>query len=229
MCSDKWAVIFDVDGTMVDNSACHRDAWLEFGKRNGFDITEEYYNSYIHSRSNERIMRRLCGDDVEHDKAWAMSMEKEVLYRQMYAPVMKEIGGLGELLQQLKTAGVMIAAASNSQKDNVDFVIDGLDLREYFDVIVHRDMVKIGKPDPTLFLMAVDKLGIDKSRCIIVEDSISGFRAADNAGMGYVVVTEGADAEELKHAGSARAVYVNHTEITVEKLRELVRSREKKV
>ena len=217
-----WAVIFDVDGTMVDNSAFHRDAWLEFGKRRGFAIDEAYYNAHIHSRSNERIMRELLGEDVAHDQAWEMSMEKEVLYRQMFAPVMKEITGLGDLLERLKQAGVMIAAASNSQKDNVDFVLDGLGIREYFDVIVHRDMVKIGKPDPTLFLMTVEKLGIDKSRCIIVEDSISGFKAAENAGMDYVVVTEGADEEELKHAGTAKAVYLNHTEMSVEGLGEFM-------
>jgi len=223
MSGDKWAVIFDVDGTMVDNSACHKDAWIEFGRRNGFDITEDYYDSYIHSRSNELIMRDLCGQDMPHDKAWAMSMEKELLYRQMFAPVMKEITGLTGLLQDLKEAGVMVAAASNSQQDNVDFVIDGLRIRQYFDVIVHRDMVKVGKPDPMLFLLAVEKLGLDKSRCIIVEDSISGFRAAENAKMDYVVVTEGADKEELKYAETARAVYLNHSQISVDGLKELVK------
>lgn len=214
----RWAVIFDVDGTMVDNSRCHLEAWLEFGRQKGFDITEEYYDKHIHSRSNENIMRRLCGEDIEHDKAWEMSMLKEVLYRQMFAPVMKEIAGLGALLKDLKQADVLIAAASNSQQDNVNFVIDGLGIGEYFDVIVHRDMVKVGKPDPTLFLMTVERLGIDKSKCIIVEDSISGFKAAENAGMDYVVVTAGADPEELKYATTARGIYVDHTEMSVEKL-----------
>lgn len=216
-----FGVIFDVDGTMVDNCGYHRNAWIEFGSRHGLEITPEYYNEHIHSRSNDKIIRTLYDKDMDIDAARKIAEEKEIIYRETFGPVMTEIPGLKKLLEQLHAAKVPISAASNSPKKNVDFVLDGLGVRDYFDFIIDRDQVKIGKPDPQLFLLAADGLGLNKDRCIVVEDSVSGFKAAENAGMAYIVVTAGADEDELKYATTAKGMYVDHSQVTVEGLRHI--------
>jgi len=83
---------------------------------------------------------------------------------------------------------------------------------------IYRDQISHGKPDPEMFLTTAERLGLDAKRCIVVEDSLSGFRAAERAGMKYIVITTGADAEELKHAGNACAMYEDFTTITVRSL-----------
>ncbi len=132
--------------------------------------------------------------------------------------MIKEIAGLTDLLKSLKAADVRCAAASNSPKGNVDMVLDELDLRRYFDVVIDRDQISHGKPNPEMLLATAERLGLDAKRCIVVEDSLSGFAAAERAGMKYIVITAGADAEELKHAANACAMYEDFTAITAQRL-----------
>ncbi len=214
-----WGVIFDVDGTMVDNAAYHENAWIELSRRHGLGITREFYREHIHSRSNDKNVKKLFADKATPEMIERISLEKETIYRDSFRPVIKEIAGLTGLLEALKAANVQCAAASNSPKGNVDMVLDELDLRKYFGVVIDRDQISHGKPDPEMFLATAQRLGLDARRCVVVEDSLSGFRAAERAGMKYIVITVGADAEELKHAGNACAMYEDFTAITAQRLR----------
>jgi len=209
-----WGVIFDVDGTMVDNAKYHEAAWIELGRRYNLQITPDYYRSYIHARSNDRNIRCLLGDDVSQEIIEKMSDEKEIIYRQIYRPVLREIPGLTKLLQALKKEGVRCAAASNSPPANVDMVLDELDIRDYFDVVINFTQVAKGKPDPDILFKIVEKLSLPPARCVVIEDSASGFKAAENAEMPYMVITAGAGADELKHAGGARAIHKDFTTLT---------------
>ena len=211
-------VIFDVDGTMVDNAAFHENAWLELGRRHGLNITRQFYREHIHSRSNDKNVARLFPDKATPELIERISHEKETIYRDSFRPVIKEIAGLTVLLKALKAAGVLCAAASNSPRGNVDMVLDELGLGKYFDVVIDRDQISHGKPDPEIFLTTVARLDLDARRCIVVEDSLSGFTAAERAGMKYIVITTGADAEELKHAANACAMYEDFTAITAQSL-----------
>ena len=217
----KWAVIFDVDGTMVDNAAYHENAWIELGRRYDLGITRQFYRENIHSRSNDKNVKRLFADKATPEMIERISNEKEEIYRDSFRPVLVEIPGLTSLLEALYAEGVRCAAASNSPKGNVDMVLDELGIRKYFAAVIDRDMVSTGKPDPEIFLRAAEKTGVAADKCIVVEDSVSGFAAADNAQMPYIVITHGADAEELKHATSAQAMFRDFTEVTPEVLYEL--------
>ncbi|KKL92465.1 hypothetical protein LCGC14_1884430 [marine sediment metagenome] len=220
--NSDWAVIFDVDGTMVDNAKFHEGAWIEFGRRHDLPIDGEYYRKNIHSRSNDINIRKLLGEDTTDANVEKFGDEKESIYRQTFGPVAKEIAGLKVLLDSLKQQGVKCAAASNSPRGNVDLVLDKLDIRNYFDVIIDNDQVNIGKPDPEIFFMTAQKLAIPPDRCVIVEDSISGFKAAENAEMAYIVITAGADSSELKFAKHAKAIHQDFTAITPEYLERLL-------
>jgi HAD superfamily hydrolase (TIGR01509 family) len=159
-------------------------------------------------------VKRLFADKATPEMIERISNEKEEIYRDSFRRVMVEIPGLTSLLEALDAEGIPCAAASNSPKGNVDMVLDELGIRKYFAAVIDRDMVSVGKPDPELFVTAAAKMGAAADRCVVVEDSVSGFAAADNARMPYIVITHGADAEELKHATSAQAMFRDFTEIT---------------
>lgn len=214
----RWAVIFDIDGTMVDNARYHEQAWIEFGRRRNLGITAEYYREYIHAKCNEHIVR-LFYKNAGPEDIFRIAEEKETIYRESFRPHVKEIPGLKTLLDELHAQGIPCAAASNSPEGNVDMVLDELGIRAFFQSIIDRDKVRIGKPNPELFLKSAEQLAIDPGRCIVLEDSVSGFKAAQNAGMVYVAITAGADKASDEYLGKARAVHHDFTTLTPELLR----------
>lgn len=220
----KLGVIFDIDGTMVNNTPYHRQAWFGLCRRYGIELDHQSYHEKIHARSNDKIVPNLFGRDVDSVFIRKIEIEKENLYRQTFAPVMKETPGLVALLNELRDNEIPCAAASNSPKENVDFVLDELDIRDYFDAITYRDLVSVGKPNPELFLMAAEGLGIAPGKCLVFEDSASGFKAARAAGMTYVVLTYGADAYELTEAHDAAMVCDDFTFIHVNQIQQLIES-----
>lgn len=210
-----FGVIFDVDGTMVNNTSFHRQAWLDLTARYGMPLSEQDYHEKIHARSNDKIIRNLFGDNTTPQTIQRIADEKEDLYRSSFAPHLKAYAGLIELLEALKTANIPCAAASNSPVGNVDFVLEGLNIRRFFKAVVNRDMVAVGKPHPELFLKAAEGLALPPDRCVVIEDSSSGFAAARAAGMKYIVITAATDPVELAQAQDAAGFFPDFTPITV--------------
>ena len=218
--SANWGVIFDVDGTMVDNAQYHEGAWTELGVRYGKSITAEFYREHIHAHTNDSIVRTLFGD-VSSEQIAKISDEKEIIYRASFGPVIKEIGGLTNLFKALKNDAVPCGAASNSPEANVDMVLDELNLRQYLDVVINNDQVERGKPDPEILLAAAAGLGIQPERCVVFEDSISGFKAARCAKMPCIAITARSDTQIHEFIAGPRA-YKDFTTITLQELKALV-------
>ena len=214
-----FGVIFDIDGTMVNNTPYHREAWFELCRRYGIELDHRSYHEKIHARSNDKIVPNLFGPDVDELFIRKIEAEKEGLYRQTFHPVMKENPGLTALLSTLRNNNIPCAAASNSPKENVDFVLDELKIRDYFKAVTYRDLVSVGKPNPELFLMAAKGMDIPPQRCLVFEDSASGFKAARAAGMPYIAITYGADPHELTEAHDAAVVCRDFTEIDLNTLK----------
>ena len=214
-----WSVIFDVDGTMVNNSRYHKNAWIELGHRHDIGIDEEFYMTHIHSKSNVDIAYTVFADMVGVEKGLALGEEKGAIYREMYRPDVKEMPGFTNLIKQLTAIGVQCAAASNSPKPNIDMVLEELNLAHHFKVIIDNGQVKQGKPDPEMFLTAAKQMNTPPARCIVVEDSISGYLAAEAANMPYIVITAGSYIPDLKKAKKASALHKDFTTVTIEKLK----------
>ncbi len=217
-----WAVILDVDGTMVDNARYHEAAWVELGRQHGFGITPDFYWQHIHARSNDRNIRTLLGESASEADIRRLGDEKEQIYRDRFGPLMKEIPGLKNFLKALSTEDVACGAASNSPKPNVDMVLDGLDIRRYFRAVIDRDMIRVGKPDPEMFLRVSAELSIKPERCIVLEDSASGFLAAQRAGMPCIAIAHGADPEDIRSADNLAAVHPDFTTLSPSLLRSFV-------
>lgn len=216
--SSSWGVIFDLDGTMVNNSAHHRQAWFELCRRYGMTLMHTDYHEKIHARSNDKIVPNLFGKDVDVSFVQQIQDEKETIYQDAFRPVMSETPGLTALLTALNDAGVPCAAASNSPKTNVDFVLDGLNLRRFFKNIIDRDQVAVGKPNPEMMFQSAAALGLLPQRCLVFEDSASGFAAARNAGMPYIAIINGTDPSELPDAHDAKLKCNDFTTLTVDNL-----------
>lgn len=215
-------VIFDVDGTMVDNAPHHQQAWIELGKMYNLPIDKEFYDQHIHARNNISISKILFGDDIPIEKIREVSGEKEAIYRKNYRPIVKEIPGLIDLLKMLSENNIPCSAASNSPEDNVTMVLDELNINKYFSAVIDHDKVTKGKPEPEALLTAAKEMGVVPENCVVFEDSPFGFQAAENANMAYIVITEGANGENMSAPYSPNAIHKDFTDVTIEELRAMV-------
>ncbi len=190
------ALLFDMDGTMVDNMMIHHRAWQRQLRKLGLDWPIETVMEQVHG-VNEEILLRLFGDQLSADQRRLAAAEKEAAYREIYAPEIQAIDGLMDLLQSAKQLGIPMGVATAAPGENAEFVLDALALRPYFASVVHADQVSRGKPDPEVLFKAAEGLGFLPSDCLLFEDSPTGAAAAQNADCPVVVLTTTHQREEF--------------------------------
>lgn len=181
-------VISDLDGTMVDNMMVHHHAWQRKLKQLGLDLPIEEVMTKVHG-VNEEILERLFGERFSMEERKQHSFDKEEEYRRIYKNDLQLINGLPQFLDELKKQKIPMAIGSAAPPENVDFVLDNLEIRTYFDVILHARNVSVGKPDPEIYLKVANMLGFSPIDCLIFEDSPVGAEAANRAGCSTVIVT----------------------------------------
>lgn len=182
------AFLFDLNGTMIDDMEYHVRAWHGIFNRLGVAISLEETKMQCYGKNAEVIERVMPGRFSEEEK-YAMSMDKETKYQQAYRPYLKLIDGLDTFLKNARDKHIRMAIGSAAIRFNVDFVLDGLQLHEYFPVIVSADDVQTSKPDPETYLKCAALLGVSPEECIVFEDAPKGVEAAERAGMQSVVLT----------------------------------------
>ena len=175
------ALIFDMDGVLVNNDEFHYRSFEMFCEKYGITITPEIYTTKITGRTNEVILKGLFGDSISPEKINELAYEKEAIYRDIFKPYIKPAEGLVELLERAYRKNIPCAVASNGPFENIDFVLDETGIRKYFNVIVNATMVKEGKPAPDIYLKAAELLGHSTDECIVFEDSPTGIKAARTA------------------------------------------------
>ena len=203
------AIIFDMDGTLVDNIIFHKNAWLKFLKKYNIEIEPESFNAQNHGTIDEMIVR-FFGNDISTEKVQQLGQEKEQIYRDLYQEHIQEIKGLTNFLENLKASEIKIGLATMGDIPNIDFIIDNLKIRNYFDCIVGGHQITKGKPDPEIFNTVAQKLNIENKDCIVFEDSIGGVISAKRANMKVIGITTTENSEELFKNGCAETI--NHFE-----------------
>ncbi len=181
-------LIFDMDGTMVDNMMTHHRAWQKKLAALGLELSLEEVKKKIHG-INEEILEREFGDRFSLEERRQISQEKEAAYREIFLPELKLVNGLSELLQAAFDADIPMAIATAAPIENVDFVLDNLNIRHFFKSIMHAGIVSKGKPDPEVFEKAAIDMGIPIENCIIFEDTPTGAEAAQRAGCPTYIIT----------------------------------------
>ena len=194
-------VVFDLDGTLVDNMALHAEAFAEFMARRGLPPLDEAQRARLDGRRNTDIFPDLLGRVLERAELVAVSHEKESLYRALSRGRLSPLAGLDRLLTTLAANGIPVAIATSGPADNVAHTLAELGLAERVTVIVRGDQVPRGKPHPDIFLAAAERIGVPPAECIAFEDSPMGVAAARAAGMACVAISTSFTPEAFVSAG----------------------------
>ena len=203
------AFIFDMDGTLADTMPYHQLAWDALFSDMGITVNRDEFFQWSAGLTNREILPRLLGHDFPMDKLLAASEKKEAHYRDLYRPALATINGAVPFLQRTRDAGYLRAVGTAAPPGNVELVLDGLHLRDYFQTVVGAVDVSRGKPDPEIFLRAAENLGAVPADCVVFEDAPAGIEAARRAGMRCVVVTTTLSRAQIKAMGDAVA-HVTH-------------------
>jgi beta-phosphoglucomutase len=197
------AAIFDMDGTLIDNTPFHFKAWQALFKNHNMPaLSNETYLSGISGVPIMNTVRKYFGDTSDEAGLKALVKEKQLLYEEAYQPYLRPINGLENFLSKLKDAGVKIALATSSAMDDVDFIFNTIPIRQYFDAIITGSMVSQPKPSPQIFLKAAEQLNAHPEKCMVFEDSTSGLKAGNNAGMKVIGITTAHPAEVINKVAS---------------------------
>jgi beta-phosphoglucomutase family hydrolase len=176
------ALIFDMDGVIVNSNLMHTEVWSRFNLRYGIQTTDAMIQR-MYGRRNDEIVRDYFGADLSDQQVAARGQAKEALYREMIADRLEEmlVPGVREFIQ--RHSDLPMAVASNAEADNVNFVLDRTRLRPYFSAVVDGHQVRNPKPHPDIYLLAAQQLKVAPERCIVFEDSPTGAAAGAAAGM----------------------------------------------
>lgn len=196
------AVVFDVDGVLVDSYLAHFQSWVALAEECGcHKMTEDEFRATFGRTSRETITQLWPGDGLTDAEIARLDDRKEQIFRDMLRSDFRPISGAAELIDELKAAGFAIAAGSSGPPDNVFLVLDGLGRRDQFDAVVTGVDVHRGKPDPEVFLLCAQRLGMLPSSCMVIEDAVVGIEAANGAGMSSVaLVAAGRDPSQFHRA-----------------------------
>ena len=185
---NKKAYLFDLNGTMIDDMSYHIRAWHRILNELGANISLERMKEECYGKNNELLERMFPGRFSEVEKN-SMSFEKEKQYQTEFKPHLQLLPGLQIFLEQSYQAGIKMAIGSAAIMFNIDFVLDNLNIRHYFDAIISADNVTESKPHPETYLNCAAQLNISAADCLVFEDVPKGVEAALNAGMESVVIT----------------------------------------
>jgi beta-phosphoglucomutase len=182
----SYAVIFDVDGVLIDSYAPHYESWREIAIGYGVDYTEAMFAQGFGRTSREIVAEQWGRPDLTPEQIRAIDDAKEAAYRRIVADEFPGMPGATELVASLHAAGFKVAVGSSGPPENVGLAIEKLGLAPYLDAKVTGRDVTRGKPDPQVFLIAAETLGVPPARCAVVEDAPAGVAAAKAAGMACV-------------------------------------------
>ena len=216
MHTTSFAALFDMDGTLIDNTPYHFKSWQALYKKyDKGELSKETYYKEISGVPVMETIRRVFGEGRTEAQLKDLLYEKEEYYREIYAPYLAPINGLENFLTELKNAGVKMAMGTSATVADIDFVLNKIPIRDDFDAIISAGMVTKPKPDPQVYLKAAHALNMPPEKCVVFEDSLAGIKSANNAGMKVVGITTGHTAAQLQPVD---LVIDDYSELTVQKI-----------
>jgi beta-phosphoglucomutase len=214
------AVIFDVDGVLVDSYRAHFRSWQILAAELGREYTEEQFVAGFGRTSREIIAEQWDDGRLNKQRIRELDARKEAIYRELISRHFPAMGGAAELIQALSEAGFALAVGSSGPPENVSLVLERLAVVELIDAQVTGADVTRGKPDPQVFQLAAHRLGLPAANCVVIEDAPSGIEAARRAGMKCIgLAGTGRTVEELREADF---VVQSLQAVSVERIRQLL-------
>ncbi len=219
---DKYGVIFDMDGVLVNSYQAHFQSWRETARKRGLDMTEQQFAETF-GRTSRDIIRHLWPDYAAEADIPAWDTEKEAEYRRIIHDDFPEMDGADQLLRKLHQSGFALAIGSSGPPKNVNVVLECLPSGGLISAAVDGSQVTHGKPHPEVFLLAAEKLDIAPHLCAVIEDAPAGLQAAHRAGMAAIGITGTAPRQKLSAA--ADEVVVSLRELSPDKIARIIRRR----
>jgi beta-phosphoglucomutase len=182
------ALLFDLDGTIIDSMPLHERAWLQWHARRGLQIDRPNFFAATAGRSNHEILGEMFPAAPAHELQ-AMADEKEALYRELAAQSLALIAGAHAFVQQASQAGFRLAVCTASTPENMALAFAKFGVDQWVETVVSPADGLRGKPHPDIFLEAARRLGTAPERCLVFEDAPLGIEAARRGGMRAVALT----------------------------------------
>lgn len=199
------ALIFDMDGVLIDNSAYHAAAWQRFlSQQDGH--AKDYPVTRTLGRRNADLLPEIFGRPCSEEEVARFSEQLEAIYLELYLPHMQPMPGLQAFYDSGRARGYACALATSAPAANVEVVLKTLGFEDAFAVILTEDDVRHGKPNPEIYLESAKRLGRAPAECAVFEDSLAGVTAARAAGAPCVALTTSYGRTELEGAGATLIV-----------------------
>jgi beta-phosphoglucomutase family hydrolase len=194
----KRAILWDMDGVLVNTGEYHYAAWKKTFDELGIPFSKEQFRTAF-GMNNTGILETICGKKLPPAQEREISERKETLFREAVKGNAKLLSGVEQALKNLSLWNFKQAIASSAPPQNIEVLVQELQIAKYFDVIVSGHDIP-GKPAPAIFLTAAQQLRLKPENCTVIEDSVAGVEAAKNAGMHCIAVTTTNKAEILSKA-----------------------------
>jgi beta-phosphoglucomutase len=215
-------IIWDLDGTLVDTMEVHFQAWAALAQEVNKPLSREAFEATF-GRRNFDIIRLMFGHELTDREVEKFGERKEVLYRALASRGIDLVPGARSLLEGLRAAGFPQAIGSSAPRANVDLIMQLTETAHFFAAVVSMADTLRGKPDPQVFQIAAERLGIPTSRCVVFEDAPAGIQAAKNGGMKCIAVRSvGHHSEDSLSSAGADLVVDSLEAVTVDEVRRLV-------
>jgi beta-phosphoglucomutase len=199
------AVIFDMDGVLVDSGAHHREAWTRLLTELGVTPPAGFWRRTI-GRPSVEAVPLLLGKSVAPAEARRLANRKHAHYERLAATGMPAVQGAVAFVDTLRARGVPLAVATSARRSDAVELLGPLGLLDRFEAIVTAEDVTRGKPDPEVYLLAAARLGAPADACLVFEDAVVGVQAARRAGMRVVGVATAYEPADLVGAGAESAI-----------------------
>jgi beta-phosphoglucomutase len=184
---NAYAVIWDVDGTLVDTAELHFAAWVKLARELGKPFTRADFAATF-GRRNPEIIGQLFGPSYGEREIAELGDRKEEYYKAAARQGVSLLPGARALLEALAAAGWKQAIGSSAPRGNLDLILGLTDTKQFFRAVVSMEDTQRGKPDPQVFQVAAQRLGVAPARCVVMEDAVAGVQAAKAGGMKCVAV-----------------------------------------
>jgi beta-phosphoglucomutase len=219
------AIIFDMDGVLVDSNAFHLRKWIALFQAHGIPFNEQELPKIILGPPNSAIFRLYWGEHLTRQQLAALGEELEANFRRAIGPHARAFPGVQRFIEESHAQGIPMAVASAAIAKNVNFLIGALGLRDYFQEILAVDEITHPKPHPEIYLKAAAKLGVKPSDCAVFEDSFVGIEAAKRAGMKCIAVASTFSPELLRSETQADLIVPGFQAVSLQTLYDLFNSR----
>lgn len=215
------AVIFDMDGILVDSNPFHLNKWVDLLNEHHIPFNPDELREHVVGHRNDTIFKHFFGPDLSEEERQRLGEELEERFRRAFRLHARPLAGLDAFAAECWQATVPMAVASAAMTKNVEFVIDALGFRAYFQCVVTGDEVTLSKPDPEIYLKTAAKLGLNPASCAAFEDSFVGVESAKRAGIKCVAIASSFPFQELREQSGADLTVRSFEEVTLARVREL--------